>query len=373
MELKRTIEPFIQEYLTDKIVLLSGPRQVGKTFLSKRLSRNFQYLTFDSSEDREIILKKTWVRDGSLVIFDEIHKLRKWKQWIKGVFDKERGKNQFLLTGSTRLDTFRKSGDSLAGRHVSVRLNPLSVRESMAANPHEAIDRMLQLGAFPEPYLSNSPKKAAIWRRSHLDVIIKQDLMQLESVRDLVSIELLIDALRRRVGQQIVYKNIADELSVSPHTIKKWIQLLESLFVVFTVYPYTKNILDAVKKEPKIYFYDVGQVQSDEGFKLENIAALHLLKRNQYIEDTEGKQLRLAYIRDKKKREVDFAIEENGKLSHLIEIKMSDDSFNPALNYFTKRLKPTNSFHLVHNLARPKSYEVYEVQELGQYLKKLET
>lgn len=371
--INRTITPTIKEFLTDKIILLSGPRQVGKTSLSKNLANEFQYFNYDSSEQKILIHEKSWVRDKHLVIFDEIHKMKKWKQWIKGIYDTEKGENTYILTGSSRMDTFKKVGDSLAGRYISLRLNPFSVKELNTKDPTKAIRQMLTLGSFPEPFLSGSERKAALWRKSHLDIIVRHDLIQLENVRDLVSIELLIESLKQRVGQQIVYKNIADELSVSPHTVKKWIQVLESLFVIFVVYPYTKNVLDAVKKEPKIYFYDIGQVTADEGFKIENVVALHLLKRNQFLEDTEGKKIRLGYLRDKKKREIDFVIEENSKLTHLIEVKKSDDNFNPHLNYFSEKLKPKLAVQLVLELKREKDFENYKIRHMGDFLLSLET
>ena len=369
----RKITPLIEEYLDEKIILLSGPRQVGKTSLSKSIRSRYQYFNFDLAEDRQLILEKSWARDRQLVIFDEIHKMKKWKQWIKGIYDTEKGKNLYLLTGSSRMDTFKKVGDSLAGRHVSVRLNPFSVKELAAKNPNSVFRDMLTLGSFPEPFLSGSARKAALWRKSHLDIIVRQDLIQLENIRDLMSIELLIETLKRRVGQQIVYKNIADELSVSPHTVKKWIEILESLFVVFVVYPYTKNVLDAVKKEAKVYFYDTGQVTADECFKIENLVALHLLKRNQFLEDTEGKKIRLAYLRDKRKREIDFVIEEDGKLTHLIEVKKANDQFNPHLNYFSERLKPSVAVQLVLDLKREKHFETHQIKHLGAFLMGLET
>ena len=371
--INRSITNHILEYIEEKIVLISGPRQVGKTFLSKSLLKQYQYLNYDSTEDKKTILNKNWERNGELLILDEIHKLKKWKSWIKGIYDVEKGKNKYVLTGSARMDTFKKSGDSLAGRHISVRLNPLSIKEVNSKNIDEVIQRMLVLGSFPEPYLSNSEKKAAIWRKSHLDAIIREDLVFTEAVKDLNAISLLIQLLRSRVGQQIVYKNLADDLGVSPQTVKKWIQVLESLFIIFVVYPYTKNIAEAVKKEPKIYFYDIGQVDADRGFKLENLVALHLLKRNQFLEDTEGKTLRLCYIRDKKKREIDFAIEENNKLTHLIEVKTSEDEFNPHLNYFSLRLKPLHSLQIVLNLKRNKDFEVFKIRKVSDFLINLET
>lgn len=370
--IQRTITSHILEYLDEKIVLISGPRQVGKTFLSKNLARSYQYFNFDEASDKKSILKKDWERNGDVVILDEVHKLKNWKSWIKGIFDTEKGKNKFILTGSAKLDTFKKSGESLAGRHISVRLNPLSVKE-VGGDPDEVLLRMLKLGSFPEPFLSGSEKKAAVWRRSHLDAIVKQDLVFEDAVRDLNAITLLIQILRSRVGQQIVYKNLADELGVSPPTVKKWIQILESLFIIFIVYPYTKKIIDAVKKEPKIFFYDIGQVDTDPGFKLENLVALHLLKRNQFLEDTEGKSFRLCYIRDKKKREIDFAIEENNQLTHLIEVKTADDQFNTSLNYFSLKLKPKHALQIVLILKRNKDFENFKVRGVASFLMTLET
>lgn len=370
---RRSILPFIEEFIDQKLVLLTGPRQVGKTFLSQHLQNSFQYFNFDSLESRREMLEKTWLRDGSLVVFDEIHKMRKWKQWLKGIYDLERGKNKILVTGSARMDTFRKAGDSLAGRHYSVRLLPFSLKELKTPKPKETFNEMLRLGSFPEPFLSGSERKAALWRKSHLDVILRQDLLSQEAIRDIASIETLVELLSHRVGQGISYKSLADELSASPQTVKRWIQLLESYYIIFTVYPYTKSVAEAVKKEPRVFFYDVGRVKSDEGFKIENLVALHLLKRNWFLEDTQGAKTRLCYLRDKKKHDVDFAIECDGKLTHLIEVKTSDDSYNGSLNYFAQRLKPASSLHLVLNLNREKDFEHYQVRDLSKFLYSLET
>ncbi|MFN7903892.1 MAG: ATP-binding protein [Pseudobdellovibrionaceae bacterium] len=369
----RSISPFINEFLGEKLILLTGPRQVGKTYLSQHIQNDFQYYNFDSLESRKEMLEKTWVRDQSLVIFDEIHKMNKWKQWLKGIYDLEKGKNKILVTGSSKMETFRKTGDSLAGRHYSVRLLPFSLKELGTSTPKKTFYEMLKLGSFPEPFLSQSDRKAALWRKSHLDAILRQDVIDQETIKNVSSIETLVELLSHRVGRGISYKNLSDELSVSPQTVKRWIQLLENYYIIFTVYPYTKNVAEAVKKEPRIFFYDVGRVKSDEGFKIENLAALHLLKRNWFLEDTEGAKTRLCYLRDKKKHDVDFAVEFNGKLTHLIEIKKSDDSYNSSLNYFSERLKPERSLHLVLELNKKKDFKNYQVRDLSQFLFTLET
>jgi predicted AAA+ superfamily ATPase len=370
---RRSIETFVKEFLNEKLVLLTGPRQVGKTFLSQHLEKNFQYFNFDSLESRREMLEKRWVRNGNLIIFDEIHKMRRWKQWLKGLYDIEKGNNKVLVTGSARMDTYKKAGDSLAGRHYSLRLLPFSLKELKAPKPKETFKEMLRLGSFAEPFLSGSDRKAALWRRSHLDIILRQDLVTQESVKDIISIETLVELLSQRVGQGISYKNLADELSTSPQTVKNWIQLLENYFIIFTIHPYTKNVAEAVKKEPRVFFYDVGRVRADEGFKIENLVALHLLKRNWFLEDTQGAKTRLCYLRDKKKHDVDFAIECDGRLTHLLEIKKSDDAYNKSLNYFGPRLKPEKCLHLVLDLKKEKDFEHYQLRDLSEFLYSLET
>lgn len=369
----RSIKPFIDEFLKEKVVLLSGPRQVGKTFFSQKFRPRYQYFNYDSLESRSELLQKSWIRDGQLLIFDELHKMRKWKQWLKGIYDLEKGKNQILVTGSARMDTFKRVGDSLAGRHYSVRLLPFSIREMNPSNPKEMFLDMLKLGSFPEPLFSGSERKAALWRRSHLDIIIRQDVLFQETVKDLTSLETLVEILSHRVGHGISYKNLGDELSTSPQTIKNWIQILENYYIIFVLYPYSRNIAEAIKKEPRVFFYDVGRVKADEGFKIENLVALHLLKRNWFLEDTEGFKTRLCYLRDKKKREIDFVIECNSKLTHLLEVKKSDDSFNPHLNYFSQRLNPTHCYQLVLDLKKEKDFGSHQVKDLSKFLRSLET
>ncbi|NBX93674.1 MAG: hypothetical protein EBQ85_10640 [Proteobacteria bacterium] len=190
--MKRALLPYIQEDLKKKIVLLAGPRQVGKTTLSKALVKEYEYLNYDSSKDRKIVRQTAWRKDVELVILDEIHKKLHWKSWIKGIYDTEGIPPYFLLTGSARLDTFRKGGDSLAGRHFYFRLHPFTLKELKSQmDSEEALKRILKYGGFPEPFLSNSTQTAERWRRTHLDVILRQDLLDLERVREIRNIEFL--------------------------------------------------------------------------------------------------------------------------------------------------------------------------------------
>jgi predicted AAA+ superfamily ATPase len=348
----RTLAPFIKEDLEHKIVLLSGPRQSGKTYLSKNLGIQFEYLNYDLSTDRLRIMKKEWSRQVELVIFDELHKMRMWKRWLKGIFDVEGVTPRILVTGSARMDVFKKTGDSMAGRHFLYRLHPFSVKEVVSAfdiSAEEAIERMLMTSMFPEPWLQNSEKFYLRWKRSHLDRILREDLMDIGAVRELRLIEDLIHLLADRVGSTISYESLGRDLQVSGNTVKRWIEVLESLFVIFQVKPYSKDLKKLIRKEPKIYFYDIGQVTSGLGAKLENLVACHLIKHLHYLEDTEGISGELCFVRDKEKREIDFAVIQNKKLELLVEVKASDPSIHPALYYFYERLKPKEAIQLTGN------------------------
>lgn len=345
-------QPIIRD-LDKKIVLVSGPRQVGKTTLSKEISPSYEYLNFDSSEDRRLILSQSWDRSKDLVIFDELHKKSKWKSWIKGIYDKEGVRPRLLVTGSARLEVYKKGGDSLAGRHFHFRLHPFSVAELQSQmDPKECLDRLLRLGGFPEPFLSDSEDFAKRWRSSHLDRILKEDLLELEQVRNLKLIEILTDLLAERVGSPVSYSSLARDLEISPHTVKKWIGILESLYVVFVVPSYSKKIARSILKEPKIYFYDVGRVKNDLAARFENTVALSLLKKIHGGQDLRGERSGLFYVRDKEKREVDFLTVIDNQIHDLVEVKVADTSLAPSLKYYTERLKPLHPVQVVHQTRR---------------------
>jgi predicted AAA+ superfamily ATPase len=373
MEIKRSITNSIHEALDKKIVLLAGPRQVGKTFLSKHLVNNFSYYNFDSGEDRHILRKQTWNRESSLIIFDELHKMKMWKSWLKGVYDTEGIPPSLVVTGSARLDVFRKGGDSLAGRHRLFHLHPFSVAELSHLNPDDALEKIMSNSGFPEPFLASSEKEVNLWRRSHLDVILREDLMDLENVRDIRSIEILIELLSERVGSSISYSSLAEDLSVSSHTVKKWIQILEYLHVIFLVLPYSKNIAKAISKQPKIYFYDLGRVENGDGARLENVVACHLLKRNHFLLDTLGVKHELFYIRDKEKREIDFMTTKGRSIEYLIEVKKADDHFSNYLNYYHERLNPMCSYQVVHEFGKKQTLSKdKQIVKMSNFLGSLE-
>lgn len=355
---RRSQEDRIRKDLKKKIVLLSGPRQAGKTTLSKQLGLGFVYLNYDDAEDRKILMAREWDRRVELTIFDELHKMRRWKAWLKGVYDTEGIPPGLLVTGSARLEVFRRGGDSLVGRHFTHRLHPFTVREvRLEVEPEDALDRILRLGGFPEPFLENDTDAARRWRRGHLDTILREDMIDLERVRDVRSVEILVDLLRERVGSTTSLSSLARDLQTSVHTVKHWLQILENLYVVFPVRPYHRNIARSLLKESKYYFYDTGAVAAagaDAGAVFENAVACALLREIHLVEDAEGRRAALCFLRDKEKREVDFLVTIDGRPRQLVEVKLADDTFAPALSHFLKFLPGTEALQVVRELKRTK-------------------
>jgi predicted AAA+ superfamily ATPase len=370
-QMRRYIEKHILEDLREKIVFLSGPRQVGKTTLSRQLIPSHTYLNYDSTAGRKVINAEEWSRDAQLIIFDELHKMKKWKSWIKGIYDTEEIPPSLLVTGSARLDTYKKGGDSLAGRFFSYRLHPLTVKEIfeyLDEGPKDSLDKLIQLGGFPEPYLKNSESYAKRWRRTHIDTIIREDLLDLEKVRDIKSIEILIDLLRSRVGSTTSYSSLANDLQVSINTVKFWLQILENLYVIFPVRPYHQNIARSILKETKYFFYDTGAVEGDSGARIENVVACALLRELHFIEDTTGSKVALHYLRDKEKHEVDFLMVIDNIPTQMIEVKAGDDNFSPSLFHFHNFLKKATPIQIVYNLKNKKSRGPVRMMPVHEFL-----
>jgi len=356
--MKRYCENFILKDLKKKMVLLGGPRQVGKTTLSLSILEHHykndgQYFNWDADEDRKKIIHKQWNQENSLIIFDELHKYPRWKQWIKGVYDTKPKTQEYFVTGSARLDIYKQGGDSLMGRYHYWRLHPLTIDEiPEKLSQQEAYERLIKLGGFPEPFLMNNIREARRWRRERFDRIIREDIRDLEIIRHTQLLRIFIEALRDRTTSQIVLSNIAEDLQISPKTAKSWLSLIERMYIAFSIYPLTKNIPRAIQKPPKVYFYDNADVADERPKRLENFVATTLLKRLHFIEDYYGYNCSLHYIRDKDGREIDFATQIDGKIDSLIEVKLSDIKISSSLKYYHKKLKPKISVQLVGNLKK---------------------
>lgn len=370
--MKRYLRDHILSDLKKKMVVVTGPRQVGKTYLARSLEKEFKkpaYLNYDDPEHALMINKRQWPVESDLLILDEIHKMKKWKHFLKGVYDTKPKAQSILVTGSARLDVFSRSGESLAGRYFQYRLNPLSVKEvSGASDPREALRTLNEQGGFPEPYLTDIKDDAARWRKQYFYGIIREDIREFSRIPEIRAMQILIELLRRRTGVPLSYLSLSRDLQISPHTVKSYIELLEELYVVFLVRPFHRNIARAVLKEPKLYFYDSGFVLGDEGVRLENTVAVSLKKHVQYLEDTKGENIQLDYVRLKDGREVDFAITSNGAVSQLIEVKLSDTELSSPLAYFSAMFKNAGAYQIVQNYTAEKQIKNVHIVPAAEWL-----
>jgi uncharacterized protein len=358
--MKRYITKYIQEDLDKKIILLTGPRQAGKTTLSKMLDNNFDSFNYDNVDDRISLLERSWDRSKPLIIFDELHKLKNWKSWIKGIYDKEGIPPSLLVTGSARLDTYKKVGDSLAGRFFQFRLHPLDLKEiNVLLQPDDLeneLDKLLLFGGFPEPFLNGTSRFYNRWKKSHLDIILKQDLIELENVQQITQIETLIQLLKHRVGSPISYSSLAQDLQCSDKTVKRWLTILENMYVLFKVPPFHKNIARAIQKAPKFYFYDTGQVLGDQGTKLENAVACAIQKELHFREDCLGEKGKLYYLKNKEGREIDFCVSKEGTPSLLAEVKWNENNLSPNFDVFKKFFPKIKMIQISKKLNREKTF-----------------
>ncbi len=378
--MKRYLYPQVLEDLKKKMVFITGPRQIGKTFLAKQIMEEFdkpQYLNYDNINDHRIISNMSWAQNTDLIIFDEIHKMKGWKNYIKGVYDSKQKHQSILVTGSARLDAFRQSGDSLAGRYLHLRLNPFSVKEilSETISAYNSIELLNTYGGFPEPLLNginlNNEKaltESARWHNQYLTDLIRDDILDFSRINEINTMKLLVQLLRSRVGSPLSLNAIAEDLQASTNTIKKYIQILESLYIIFILFPFHKNIARSILKVPKIYFYDTAFIENDHGIKLENTCAVSLLKHVQYLHDVKGENIKLHYMKTKENKEIDFVVVKDGKPYQFIEVKLSEGKISQSLKYFAGKFENVEAIQLVHNLRQNETVNGINIMKAGEWL-----
>lgn len=342
----------VKEDLSRKMVFVGGPRQVGKTtfalaFLGGEADETHPaYLNWDHLDHRTKILHGEFPSRQKLIVLDEIHKFARWRNLLKGYYDTHKSHTSVLVTGSARLDYYRKGGDSLQGRYHYYRMHPFSLLEISPNGDKQALDQLLRFGGFPEPFLAARDKDWRRWQREHRERIVRDDLRDLERVREISLIELLLEHLPACVGSPLSVRNLSLLLQVSHETVERWISILERLYVCFRIAPYGSSKIRAVRKEKKLYFWD-WTVVSDEGTRFENFVACHLLKYCHWIEDTEGDRMELRFLRDIDKREVDFVVLKNGKPEFAVECKSGEKQPSLYARYFRER-SPIPLFYQTH-------------------------
>jgi len=334
------------------MVFLGGPRQVGKTTLAREVLPVAEgYLDWDIPAHRERILRRT-LPDTDAWVFDELHKYRKWRNFLKGVYDEFRKKRRILVTGSARLDLYRFGGDSLQGRYHYLRLHPLSAAE-VGAQSQADVEALLQLGGFPEPFLRGSVARARRWSAEYRSRLIREEVTSLESVRDLGALERLMLALPERVGSPLSRNALREDLELNHQTVTRWLDIFERLYAIFRLPPFGAPRLRAVKQEQKHYHYD-WSVVPDEGPRFENMLASHLLKWIQFQFDSEGRELELRYFRDVDGREVDFVVTERRKPILMVEAKLAAGPLSSSVRYLEQRFPGCDAFQ-VHLRGRDES------------------
>ncbi|MCB1107156.1 MAG: ATP-binding protein [Chlamydiia bacterium] len=355
------------------MVFLSGPRQVGKTTAGKRLkalTKHYYYLNWDNQDDREKMIKGPKViaeevglhqvrKEQTLIVFDEIHKYRKWKQFLKGFFDVYGDQCQIIVTGSAKLNVYKAGGDSLMGRYFLYRIHPLTVGEILSPlvgqkeikAPKKISDKAFQslykFGGFPEPYLRKNPRFSVNWQRLRKSQLIREDIRELSQVQEISQLEMLATVLQEQTCQLLNFNSLATMVNVSAPTIKRWLACLESFYFCFKIHPWSKNVKRTLRKEPKYYLWDWSLVK-DEGKRKENFIASHLLKAVHLWTDCGFGEYRLHFLRDKEKREVDFIVTKNNEPFFIVEVKSGNHTgISKALYHFQKQIGVKHAFQVV--------------------------
>lgn len=373
--MKRSYSSVLAEHLDQyrQMIFIVGPRQVGKTTLCTTINSEHHYFDWDNQDHRALIIEGP-TRVGEeiglsrlqekprIVIFDELHKYSKWKDFLKGFFDVYSPRVKVIVTGSSRLDTFKRGGDSLMGRYFLYHLHPISVREIIGTHLSEneiqppscldsqAFHSLFKFGGFPEPYLKANVRFSNRWKRLRQQQLFTEDIRDFTRVEEIHQIELLAEILKYQSGQLISYTNLAKKVRVSVDTIRRWISTLQSLYYCFTIQPWFRNVQRSLLKQPKLYLWDWSLID-DSGARLENFVASHLLKAVHWWTDNGFGDYQLYFLRDKDKREVDFLVTRNHEPWFLVEAKTEEKKpLSKDLSYFQKQTNAPHAFQAAFSM-----------------------
>ena len=348
----RYLADSVRADLADRMVFIGGPRQVGKTTFALSMlgagsdESSPAYLNWDYLPDRERILAARLPPSQRLVIFDELHKYASWRGLIKGLYDKHRSSVSFLVTGSARLDYYRKGGDSLQGRYHYYRLHPFTLLEGGLDAEADAVAQLLRYGGFPEPFLRGEERFHRRWLREHSARVVHEDLRDLEQVREVSRLDLLLAHLPACVGAPLSVNRLRKLLQASHESVERWIAAFERLYLCYRLAPFGSAPIRAVRKERKLYFWDWSRVD-DPGPRFENMVAGHLLKYCHLVEDTAGHAMELRFLRDTDGREIDFVVLRDGRPEFAVECKSGERGAAPACRYVRER-SAIPRFYQVH-------------------------
>jgi len=354
--MKKIIERYIKKSASDdlknRMVFVGGPRQVGKTtfaftFLPTPTEKHRAYLNWDDITKRSALMRGELPPKEKCIILDEIHKFAKWRNLVKGFYDMNKSDISFIVTGSARLDYYKKGGDSLQGRYNYYRLHPFSLLELNTNPTKNDLDLLLKFGGFPEPCLRGEEKFWRRWQRERIQRVIYDDIKNLEHIKEISLLELLAEELPNRVGSPLSVKNLKEMLEVAHETVDRWLSIFERMYYCFRIPPYGPSRIRAVKKEQKLYLWDWSLI-NDPGPKFENFIACSLLKYCHFIEDKEGFKMELRFLRDTDKRETDFVVLKDGRPQFAVECKTGEKKINPAIFYFMER-STIPKFYQVHS------------------------
>lgn len=368
---KRFYDTLLEDHLANhrQMALVTGPRQVGKTTTCRNHAN--AYANWDNIDDRESVLAgpgKLIERLGldrlsdttPIILFDELHKFSKWKRFLKGFFDTYSDKIKIVVTGSSRMDIYRRGGDSMMGRYFLYRMHPFSVAETIhidlpdlkriVREPEKIKDSdfkaLWTYGGYPEPFLKRDKRFSNRWNSSRLKQLTGEEIRDLTQIQHMDQMEMLVNLLIGRSSHQLIYGNLANGIRVSVDTVRRWVEILCSLHLGFLVRPWYKNVSRSLRKEPKWYLRDWASIK-DTGDKAETFVACHLLKAVEGWNDLGLGKFELGYLRDKEKREVDFIVIRDGNPWFLAEIKYRDESIGKNLIYYQNQVKAPHAFQVI--------------------------